>query len=100
MRMGLDQPFVLEAAQQPARQPGIEPEIVADLGHIRAPMADRVEHARRTERSAAPKERIVERADRGGHGTVEAADAGNRIEHISDFSQIMISVNEKRASRS
>ncbi len=81
LRRGLDQSFVLEAAQQPAHQPGIEPEIVANLGHVRTSMPDRVEHARCSQRPPAPEERIVERAHGSGDGTVEAADAGDGVEH-------------------
>ncbi len=83
MRLGLDQPFVLEAAQEATHQSGIETEIVADFGHVRAAMPDRIEHARRAERPATAQERGIERADRGSDGAVEAANAGNRIQHDS-----------------
>ena len=56
MRIGLDQPFVLEAAEQAAHQAGIEAQIVADLGHVRTPMPDRIEHARRPQRPPASQE--------------------------------------------
>ena len=56
MRIGLDQPFVLEAAEQPTHQAGVEAEIVADLGHVRTSVPDRVEHARRPQRPPASQE--------------------------------------------
>ena len=48
---------------------------------VAAAMADGVEHARRAERPSAAQEGGVERADLRCDGAVEAADAGDRIEH-------------------
>ena len=56
MRLRLDQAFIFQAAQQPAHQPGIEAEIVADLADVGASVSDRIEHARRAQRPAAPEE--------------------------------------------
>src|SRR5262249_16913212 len=86
-------PFVLETAEQAAHQAGIEAEIVTDLGNVLPPMPDRIEYASCAQRPPAPEERGIERADSGGDGTVEAADAGDGVEHISDFSQIYATVN-------
>jgi hypothetical protein len=56
-------------------------------------VSDRIEHARRAKRPAAPEERAVERADGGGHGTVEAADAGYRIKHYLTLVRYTFAVN-------
>ena len=79
VRHGLDQALVLQAAQQAAHQAGIEVEIVADRRDVGAPLPDRVEHAGGAERTAAAEEGGVEGADLGGHGAVEAANAGNGV---------------------
>ena len=79
MRLGGDQALLLQAPEQAAHQPGIEAQIVADRGHIRAAMADGIEHARGAERTAPAEEGGVQRPDLPGHGTAEAAEAADRI---------------------
>ena len=79
VRDGLGQPLLLEPAQQPAHQPGIEAEIVAQRGDVGVAVADGVQDARGAERPAAAEKGGVERADLGGDGAVEAADAGDGV---------------------
>jgi len=55
----------------------------ADIGHIRAPVTDRIEDACRAKRATAPEKGGIKRIRLQGNGAVEAADSGNRIEwHI------------------
>ncbi|GAN50600.1 hypothetical protein ME121_4648 [Methylobacterium sp. ME121] len=77
MRCGRDQSLLLQAAQETAHQAGIETEIGADLADLRAPRPDGVQDARRPQGTASAEERGVERADLGGDGAGEAADAGD-----------------------
>ncbi len=79
-RRGLDEALVLQAAQQPAHQPGIELELVADLGDLAAAPPDGVEHARRAQRPAAAEKRGVKRPHLHGDGAREAAETGDRVE--------------------
>lgn len=80
MGLGDDQALLLQAPEQAAHQPGIEAQIVADRGHVRAAMADGVEHARGAERAAPAEEGGVQGPDLPGHGTAEAAEAADRVE--------------------
>src|SRR5262249_59232088 len=82
MRQSVDETFVLQAAEQTAHEPRVEAEIVAQLCDIAAPEADRVEHARRAQRPATPEKRGVECTDFRCDGAVEAADAGDGVQHI------------------
>src|SRR5690349_11276654 len=75
MRHGPDEALFLQAAQQTAGQPGVEPEIVPQLRDLTAALPDRIEHARRAKWPPAAQERSIERADLGGDGAVEAANA-------------------------
>ena len=79
MRNGLHEPLLLEPAQEPAHQSGVEPEIVADRGDVAMTVADGVENARGAERPAAAEERGIERADFRRHGAVEAAHPGDGV---------------------
>jgi hypothetical protein len=75
----LDEALGLEAAQEPAHQPGVEAELVADGGDLAAAAADRVQHPGRAERAPAPAKGGVERPDLGGDGAAEAAETGDGI---------------------
>jgi hypothetical protein len=81
MRRGGDKALVLESAEQPAHQPRVEAEIVAQFRNIGPPVADRIEHAGRPKRPPASEERGIERTDLRGDGAVEAADAQDGVEH-------------------
>ena len=71
---------VIKPSQQPAGQARVQPEVVAQRGHVLRAAADRVEHPGRAQRATAAQERGVERAHFGGDSAVEASDSGNGIE--------------------
>jgi hypothetical protein len=71
MRPGSDKALLLQTAEHAAHQTGIEPEIVADFGHVGAAHADRVQNACGAERPAPAKEGRVQRTDFHGDGASE-----------------------------
>jgi hypothetical protein len=83
MRRGSDKALLLQAPEHATHQAGIETEIFADFGHIRAAHANRVEDAGGAERPAPAKEGRVQGADFQGDGASETTKACYRIvKHI------------------
>jgi len=93
---GLDQPLLLQPAQQPAREARVQAQRLAQTGHVGDAPADGVQHARGAQGPAAAEEGGVQRTHLDGDGAVEPANAGDRVGsgvrfgiglHLSDFSQ-------------
>lgn len=70
-----------QTAQQPAHETGVETERIADRSDVHLPLADRIQHPRRAQRTPAPEKGRIESTDSGRDGPVEATDAGDRIRH-------------------
>ena len=78
----LDEPVVLECAEETTEVPGIETEAGPERAHVDAVRSDLPENARLAERPLAAEEVLAESADALGDESVEAAYLGDaRLTH-------------------